>query len=79
MEAAIEKRFRGLCDGDPAFIEVAGAVDPLIHAELRYEALRRLNIEQYKAIYLQNLMGYSFDALIDERIVAHAEEMRLTP
>ena len=42
--------------------------------EARYEALRRLNVPQFKALYERNLRGEKqFDALVDELAVAMRE------
>ena len=36
---------------------------------LRYEALRKLNIMEFAAIYTRSLAGENFDAMVDELVV----------
>ena len=42
--------------------------DDVCHGFLRYEALRKLNIVEFAALYTRNLAGENFDSMVDELI-----------
>ena len=53
------------------FIEIGKDPDKieLMITHLRYEALRKLNVQQFSEIFQRNLRGERFDDLIDELVV----------
>ena len=53
----------------PLPVLIGHAIDNVVQAAARYEALRVLNVSQFSVLYCNNILhGKNFDAMVDELI-----------